>query len=382
MLTENIVFMSADDGRILSTSNGGINWNSTILPGSSDLFTIDFPVATTGYCAGSEGKIFRTSNSGASWNTVNSPTINPILSIKFINETTGFIAGGSSESGEIFKTTNAGVNWTQYGPGAAYPQIIFMNIASENVIYVYGQDALLMKSSNAGVNWTIQHTGITQGTFYSVYFTNENTGYASVPYPGHIVKTTNGGNNWNNIFNDTDYFPVTIEFTTDNTGYVAGADQTHCVVLKTTNAGSSWNTTVLDFDGHLNSVDFIGLNTGFIACDEGMIYKTTNGGTSVGIVNEAENIPEIFTLQQNYLNPFNPFTTIDFSLKENAIVEISIYDIKGMRIDQLTGKYYYAGEHSVEWNAIEQATGVYFYEMKVFRGGKVYGLRKKMVVLK
>ncbi len=84
-----------------------------------------------------------------------------------------------------------------------------------------------------------------------------------------------------------------------------------------------------------------------------------------------------------YPNPFNPTTTISFSIPKDDKVELSIYNIKGQKVKMLTSDHYLKGNHSVVWNGTDKndksvASGVYFYRLKT--SDKTYS--KKMMLLK
>ncbi|MCL2063102.1 MAG: leucine-rich repeat protein [Candidatus Cloacimonetes bacterium] len=71
----------------------------------------------------------------------------------------------------------------------------------------------------------------------------------------------------------------------------------------------------------------------------------------------------------NYPNPFNPETTISFSVAKAGNVNISIYNIKGQLVKSLVNNEYSAGEHNVIWNGSDNngrnvGSGVYFYQMQ------------------
>jgi hypothetical protein len=88
-------------------------------------------------------------------------------------------------------------------------------------------------------------------------------------------------------------------------------------------------------------------------------------------------------LYQNHPNPFNPTTTISFTLPERVHVNLSIYNIEGKLIKRIAEKSYEAGYQEVSWDGTENrgnnvGSGVYFYRLKA--GKKV--LTKKMVLLK
>jgi hypothetical protein len=89
-------------------------------------------------------------------------------------------------------------------------------------------------------------------------------------------------------------------------------------------------------------------------------------------------VPSVFNLSQNYPNPFNPRTTIRFQLPERAMVILKVYDLLGSEVTSLLSQEIGAGDHRVEWNAANVASGMYFYELTSGGSRAV----KKMVVLK
>ena len=85
----------------------------------------------------------------------------------------------------------------------------------------------------------------------------------------------------------------------------------------------------------------------------------------------------------NYPNPFNPSTTINYSLKENSKVSLNIYNIKGQKVKTLVNEVLPAGDHSVIWHSRDDngkhvSSGIYFYKLNAGDHQKV----KKMVLLK
>ena len=80
-------------------------------------------------------------------------------------------------------------------------------------------------------------------------------------------------------------------------------------------------------------------------------------------------LPPAVALEANYPNPFNPATTIPFSLKKGGHVEMTIYDAAGRRIRTIAARHYQAGRHEVMWNGATDggrtaASGVYFVRMR------------------
>lgn len=89
-------------------------------------------------------------------------------------------------------------------------------------------------------------------------------------------------------------------------------------------------------------------------------------------------IPEDFALYQNYPNPFNPATTIKFALPEASQVTVTVYNQLGEQVEQLTGGILEAGYHEITWNAMNYASGVYFYRIEAGNFNDI----KKMMLLK
>lgn len=77
-----------------------------------------------------------------------------------------------------------------------------------------------------------------------------------------------------------------------------------------------------------------------------------------------EAAPAAFAVEQNVPNPFNPTTTINFSLADAGNVGIDIYNVAGQKVDTLVSNYMEAGSHSAVWDASGFAAGVYFCTVK------------------
>jgi hypothetical protein len=78
---------------------------------------------------------------------------------------------------------------------------------------------------------------------------------------------------------------------------------------------------------------------------------------------ESEQIPEKFELHGNYPNPFNPATTISYSLPEAMQVSVEVYNLIGQRVAVLVNTRQNAGTHNVVWDAASAASGTYIYRV-------------------
>lgn len=88
--------------------------------------------------------------------------------------------------------------------------------------------------------------------------------------------------------------------------------------------------------------------------------------------------PDKYSISQNYPNPFNPSTKIDFTLPENSKVSIKVFDISGKEIAVILNSELTAGNHSVNFNAANLSSGIYFYTINTGKFQKTM----KMVLAK
>jgi hypothetical protein len=93
---------------------------------------------------------------------------------------------------------------------------------------------------------------------------------------------------------------------------------------------------------------------------------------------ESPAVPIEFSLYQNYPNPFNPSTVIRYQLPVNSWVTLKIYNLLGQEIATLVNEFQDAGFKSVEWEAGEVGSGVYFYKLTAGN----YISTKKMILIR
>ena len=96
-----------------------------------------------------------------------------------------------------------------------------------------------------------------------------------------------------------------------------------------------------------------------------------------------EIIPEVCYYLSNFPNPFNPSTTIEFSILNNSKIDLSIYNIKGQKIKTLSHNSFTKGNHSIVWNGDDDfgnsvSSGIYLYKLKV--NGKTEIARKCLLL--
>ncbi|MDP2982678.1 MAG: T9SS type A sorting domain-containing protein [Candidatus Latescibacter sp.] len=93
-------------------------------------------------------------------------------------------------------------------------------------------------------------------------------------------------------------------------------------------------------------------------------HDSIKGVISNKAVGVEEAAPSAFSVAQNTPNPFNPATTINFTLAKAGKVTVDIYNAAGQKVDTVVNTTMSAGNHSVKWNAVRQSAGVYFYTVR------------------
>jgi len=74
-------------------------------------------------------------------------------------------------------------------------------------------------------------------------------------------------------------------------------------------------------------------------------------------------LPDEFGISKIFPNPFNPITQIQYELTQFGLISIKIYNIQGRIVDQLMKEYQSPGHYSLNWNAVNHASGMYIVEM-------------------
>ena len=116
-----------------------------------------------------------------------------------------------------------------------------------------------------------------------------------------------------------------------------------------------------------------------------LYMNPTPGGSNTNELNidHGYSMPEMYSLYQNFPNPFNPVTTIGYNLPQDAIAEIIIYDIIGRKVKTLNNGKKSNRYTTVQWDATDESgsavsAGVYLYTIE----SEDFTQIRKMVLLK
>jgi photosystem II stability/assembly factor-like uncharacterized protein len=311
-LDSNLGWAVGEYGSIIKTTDGGSNWsNLTSYDIGIHLQSVFFIDSNTGFSVG-DFHIYKTTNGGLNWTQVGTGNAGWLQSVYFIDFNTGWAVGESTvpgENGNILKTIDGGITWINQPIMESY-QLYSVRFINSNTGWAVGSNydethgayyGLLLKTTNGGTDWTSQTIGINQ-ILSSVFFINSTRGWA-VGKSGIIFKSTDGGTSWSSKSGGTSAELHSICFIDSNTGWTVGSYNTwhsgysnYGLIMKTTDGGSNWESRTMEQGNELYSVYFADANTGWAVGSlydiynnqSGLILKTTNGGvnwtsTTIGI---------------------------------------------------------------------------------------------------
>ncbi len=91
-----------------------------------------------------------------------------------------------------------------------------------------------------------------------------------------------------------------------------------------------------------------------------------------------QTLPSRLALAQNYPNPFNPTTTIEFTLPLAGATRLEVFNVLGQQVVTLVDRSLGAGTHQIQWDGVNQPSGIYFYRLTHREGAQT----RKMILVK
>ncbi len=332
---------------IIKTTNGGTSWQETdsgiYITGETGptQLAIDYNYPDTMYCGTAGfygGSFYRSTNGGESWTSLGDSTslINGVVAIAIAPDSSNIVFASTEFTGDLLKSTNYGVDWDSTG-------------------FV----------SEGSAIWILQFVK-TSLTIYA----GCSPGFVS---PTGIFKTTDGGATWSN---PKAGLPDTV---TVSDIQIGTKGEIFCVANFRDSGG-------VYEKNQINIWKKIGIGStrvGPIALSGTKLYAGCRGGIYVtdyvmSIIEEEQPRLNNFRLLQNFPNPFNPETKINYELPKGEFVTLKVYDVLGREVATIVNEFKTAGSYNVNFNAGNFASGIYFYR---FKSGS-YISTKKMMLLK
>jgi photosystem II stability/assembly factor-like uncharacterized protein len=373
------------DNNKQTTTNAGSQWTQRTTGDGG--YTIVDPVNTS-YIYGQyvNGSIQRSGNTGVSFTN-----ITPSGSTGGLFYNPYEMAPGDHNTivfgrADIWKTTSAqtastSTGWTQIATTAIIGgSVSGIGISSTNTnkIYIGTSNGIILVTTNNGTNWTSQ-SGFGYVSDFIVDNTNDAICYATIGGTGgtHVLKTTNSGTNWTNITGNIPNIAAnSIVLRTASPRMIfVGTD---IGVFQTTNEGANW----VSFNSGLPAVEVYDMK---YKQSVGMILVATHGRgcwtfdlNSVTSIDPFGQIPSKYNLSQNFPNPFNPSTSIEFDLPKYSGVKLSVFDVNGKKVDEVANGKFNAGHYQIHWDGSKFSSGVYFYNLNTGE----FSETKKMILVK
>lgn len=174
--------------------------------------------------------------------------------------------------------------------------------------------------------------------------------------------------------------PVNLTISTGDTVIWEWQSNNHSTTSDATSGDEVWDSGIRN-NGATFSKVFTTLGTYPYHCTPhqalGMVGTITVQDFT-GIDNHLEDIADKFVLKQNYPNPFNPSTKIKFVLPKQEIVTLEVFNTIGQKVKILLNQHMKAGQHELEFNGKNLASGVYYYQLIA---GDFHQI-KKMILLR
>jgi photosystem II stability/assembly factor-like uncharacterized protein len=398
----NTGWVITNNGQVYRTQNGGLNWQQQTTPvGGSWLRCVGFTDSVTGFIGiydstNGNAAMLRTTNAGLNWLKVtNLPVPKPkgLCGISIVKNTNTLYAVGRIEGpATVIKTTDAGVSWVNIDVSAYASRLIDCCFTSPDSGFITGglgptisgSGAVILFTSNGGSSWVYRlNSPRLAEAIWKISFSSPLNGVASLNIQEDSLffyKTINGGVNWerksHTLLSGT-YYTQGIGFINENKGWLGG-DLFSQVTYETTDGGDTWSAN--PFGYYINRIRFLNDTVGY-AGGRGVYKYTTE--KSIGISGNNYEIPKAFDLKQNFPNPFNPNTKIQYDVPVGSWVTIEIYNSVGQKIKILYEGFESAGSYTVGWDGTsledkQVSSGLYFYKLTAGE----YSVTRKMVLVR
>jgi hypothetical protein len=376
-----------ENGIIRKTSNGGLNWVNQTSGTGSWLNGMSIQNSAFSVIVGEDGIIRKTSNAGLNWYSQTSNTSNWLRKTNFLDTNIGWAVG---DNGTIIKTTTGG--WllpgtaTLNGPnngqtcfsvtGTLDWSDVFPPICNYRLQIATDQNFTAVVHDVSGINesqYAIPANALNYNVLYywrvkARNFVGESLNWSSVrnfrttnqsiSAPGLLLPANNSTVNntpllrWDSIPFASSY---RCRIATD-TGF------TNLVLDSGNIAGRQLNVPA----GRLQS------NTRYYwkvsasnTCITTLYSVRWSFVTSVtGLSQTGIELPVVFELYNNYPNPFNPTTSINFDIPKESSVKLSIFNILGEEVAVAVNGKLDAGKYSYIWNAQNFSSGLYIYRIE------------------
>lgn len=284
--------LKANEGfEVLQTTDGGATWHPLTDQFKNKIRSVWFVDPQQGWALTIDRNILHTGDGGATWSLQRKagtiklklfgnrrqPEMDlpeQIDNIRFIDANRGWAWGGGrkdeySEQPGIFLTTiDGGQNWNNIPFPFDQPVLAIFFL---NGTYAWAStEGSFYRTTDGGVNWTNVQTKLPELAFNSIFFVDENHGWA-VGRSGRIAKTTDGGRSWAKLYQIKDEFVMRDIFFADRShGWAVGEKG---AILYTSDGDATWIDVGAPVPAKLMDVVFVSNRAGWAVGLSGVVLR-------------------------------------------------------------------------------------------------------------
>ena len=293
----------------------------------------------------------------------------------------------ASNNGYFIYSTDGGYNWQYDSNNLIEVFVVDVSPFNDQILFgtaYQGFDNVLKKSTDGGNTfYTVSDIGLWEDGNSLIFFDADSHhiyGHSSrYLEPERMLISDDFGESWQTLFAD-DKIHMAVNSAVSGEIFVSRNDS----IFQSADYGQTFS---LFWDMPDTVIGIYKKPAGDLlyAATTSKIYEISPTDTTVlkmldpvGIGEPPASIAEGFALHQNFPNPFNPSTTIAFDLPQSAEIELTIFDIAGRKVATVAAGKFAAGPHSLNFDAANLASGVYFYQLSAENGVR---LSRKMLLL-
>jgi photosystem II stability/assembly factor-like uncharacterized protein len=369
-VTAEIVWVVGDQGRVVVTTDGGLNWIPRSVPGAANLRGLFAFGEQTSVVSDQLGRFWRTTDGGVQWVQVHGGTGSSINGIHFFDDQNGWAMGDPVKGRYvILLSSDGGSSWIaspDAPPATGFGTVRSYDWIGTQVGVFSTRGWVIWRTTNAGAQW--DSVGMDIHFMGGVELSNLGVGLAAGHSSGGplLRRSTDSGATWIPSVHPSEATPLR------NFDWIEGTSEVWGVTSQTglfqsTNEGIDWerHTLAPAVEFVAMDIDFLDRDTGWCVgwhtADPGRIFRwsTTTGvpSTPAGVV-----LPKVTA----YPNPFRSEIVIELHRAGSAPAEWSVYDLMG-RLIWAVGNT--SGIQHHRWDGRDSSgravpSGAYFYRVR------------------
>jgi photosystem II stability/assembly factor-like uncharacterized protein len=269
-LNANVVWITAEDGGLLRTTNGGAGWTSMDVGTTANLRSLA-EVGGTGWAVGDAGVVRKTTNQGASWIAQNPGTLGTLRAVAVFDADHAWAVG---DGGVVVATSDGGATWRLSQTSAA--RLYAVHCSDELAGLAVGQGGAILATSDGGQTWSSVPSGTTAHLRALAAFGT--TLVWAAGQGGTILRSQDGGATWVPCNTPSTATLYAIGFRDQNEGWAAGAGG---VVLHTTDGGVNWSVENVGTQADLRALSVFGTDPGWLVGDASTALRIGGGSPDV-----------------------------------------------------------------------------------------------------